>query len=281
MKKNARADITINTTVRRLKTLAKKCDINDPEQVKTVLATETNWQNSTKENIANSYTNYLTFLGKTWKKPKYKRQSKIPYIPTEQELDALINASRKRMATFLQFLKETGARSGEATNLQWIDIDPQRKMVYIRAEKNSNDRLLPVSEQLLAMLNQLPKTSERVFKSQVKSMRKTFEKIRNRTAVTLANPKLKEIHFHTFRHWKATTKMHECHDAWEVKQILGHKTIKSTEIYIHIDQMTSNYSKQWSSLVTHSIEEETNAINTGFELVRAINETTAIYRKRK
>jgi len=281
MKKNARADITINTTVRRLKTLAKKCDINDPEQVKTVLATETNWQNSTKENIANSYTNYLIFLGKTWKKPKYKRQSKIPYIPTEQELDALINASRKRMATFLQFLKETGARSGEATNLQWIDIDPQRKMVYIRAEKNSNDRLLPVSEQLLTMLNQLPKTSERVFKSQVKSMRKTFEKIRNRTAVTLANPKLKEIHFHTFRHWKATTYMHSVHDAWEVKSVLGHKSIKSTEIYIHIDQMTSNYSKQWSSLVTHNLEEETKAIDTGYELVRTINETTAIYRKRK
>jgi hypothetical protein len=34
-------------------------------------------------------------------------------------------------------------------------------------------------------------------------------------------------------------------------------------------------------MVTHSIEEETKAIDAGFQLVRAINETTAIYKKRK
>ena len=280
MKKNGLADITIDTKVKRLKVLAKKCNLNEPEQVKAVLAT-TNWQNGTKDNLVATYSSYLEFIGKTWKKPKYQRQRAIPYIPTEQELDQLISAGTRKTSAYLLLLKETGARMGEALNVKWIDIDRTRKTVYIHAEKHSNDRILPISEQLLTMLNNLPKKTDKVFNGKAKSLRSTFQELRNRTANKLVNPRLKQIHLHTFRHWKATTKMHECHDAWEAKQILGHKTIKSTEIYIHIDQMTSNYSKQWSSLVTHSIEEETKAVNTGFDLVRAINETTAIYRKRK
>jgi len=38
---------------------------------------------------------------------------------------------------------------------------------------------------------------------------------------------------------------------------------------------------EWTTMVTHDINEETKAINAGFQLVRAINETTAIYKKRK
>lgn len=279
MKKNGLKDLTITTTIRRLKVLAKKCNINEPEQVRTILATS-QWQNGYKDNIATSYTSYLAFLGKTWKKPKYKRQSKIPYIPTEQELDTLINASRIRMATFLQYLKETASRSGEATKLQWIDIDQQRKLVYIRADKYSNDRLVPISDQLLTMLNQLPKKSNRVFNSKVKSIRQTFEKIRNKTATKLANPRIKKIHLHTFRHWRATVEQHKYHDVYHTKQFLGHKSVKSTEIYIHIDQMTSNYSNDFITKTATTIEERRTLIESGFEKHDEID-GIAIYRKRK
>jgi hypothetical protein len=38
---------------------------------------------------------------------------------------------------------------------------------------------------------------------------------------------------------------------------------------------------EWTSKVSHNLEEETQLIETGFTLVRNINETTAIYKKRK
>jgi integrase len=61
--------------------------------------------------------------GLTWKKPKYKPVDKLPFIPTEPEIDSLIGGCGKQMSAFLQVLKETGARCGEAFQLKWTDID--------------------------------------------------------------------------------------------------------------------------------------------------------------
>lgn len=55
--------------------------------------------------------------------------------------------------TFLQLLKETGIRPGEAWNLRWIDIDPARATVNIDPEKNSRPRQLKISSQLIGMVN--------------------------------------------------------------------------------------------------------------------------------
>jgi integrase len=41
--------------------------------------------------------------------------------------------------------------------------------------------------------------------------------------------------FHTFRHWKATMLYHKTKDPYYVQHFLGHKSLKSTEIYINID----------------------------------------------
>jgi len=45
--------------------------------------------------------------GGTWEAPTYSVIRKIPFIPKEAEIDQLIAGSSKRMATFLQLLKET------------------------------------------------------------------------------------------------------------------------------------------------------------------------------
>lgn len=67
-----------------------------------------------------------------------------------------------------------------------------------------------------------------------------------------------------------------------VKKILGHKTTRCTEIYINLESaLFLSNTDEWTTLVTHNLEEETKAINAGFQLVRSVNETTAIYRKRK
>jgi integrase len=182
----------------------------------------------------------------------------------------------------LQILKETGARVGELEFLEWKHIDTQRKTIYITAEKGSNDRILPISIQLIEMLNTMSHINNKVFQTTKKGQRNTFDKLKKRVAKKINNPRLNEIHFHTFRHWKATMEYHKIRDIMHVKELLGHKDIESTAVYIHIEKtLWIQTTDEYTSIVTHNIDEETNAINSGFELVRAINETTAIYRKRK
>lgn len=67
-------------------------------------------------------------------------------------------------------------------------------------------------------------------------MRANFYTQRKHIAEKLANPRLLEIHFHTFRHWKGTTEYHRTKDAFWVKELLGHKNILSTQVYIHIER---------------------------------------------
>ena len=53
-------------------------------------------------------------------------------------------------------------------------------------------------------------------------------------------------------------------------------------VYINMEQaLFLNTGDEWISKVAHNIDEETKLIYAGFDLVRATNETTALYRKRK
>jgi len=281
MKKDGKADATIQTAISRLKHLAKLCNINEPEQIKTILAT-LKWKNNTKHNVAQICNNYIKYIGKTWTQPKYAKEHELPFIPTETEIDTLISASGKKTSALLQTLKETGARIGEIEKLKWTHIDQERKTIYITAEKGSNSRILPTSTKLIAMLNNLDKTNERIFQTNRHALRTTFESLRNRTATKLNNPRLKNIHFHTFRHWKGTMEYHKTKDIIHVKTVLGHKNIESTMTYINIEQaLFLEQSDEWTCKATTNTNEATQLIESGFEYVTTTPDALMLFRKRK
>ena len=74
-------------------------------------------------------------LGLIWEKPRYRREESLPWIPTEKEVDQLIAGVSKRYAVFLQLIKETGMRAGEAFNLKWDQIDFETETVRVTPEK--------------------------------------------------------------------------------------------------------------------------------------------------
>jgi len=137
MKKEGYADATIKMNASILRILHRRgADLYNPESVKEVIAKQS-WSQNRRKNVINAYDLFAKFVGLKWQKPKCRPERKIPFIPTEQELDALIAASGKKLAALLQLLKETGMRVGEARRLRWIDIDFQRRVVIMNApEKN-------------------------------------------------------------------------------------------------------------------------------------------------
>jgi hypothetical protein len=91
-----------------------------------------------------------------------------------------------------------------------------------------------------------------------------------------------KITHHTLRHYKGTMEYHLTKDIMHVKYVLGHKTIQCTLLYINIQQaLFTECTDQWITKVSHNIDEEAQLIEANFTLVRSINETTAIYKKRK
>ena len=171
-----------------------------------------------------------------WTAPEYKQEETLPFIPDEKELDALIAGSRsRRMAAFLQTLKETFADPGEALRLRWIDLDSQNNIIAINHPvRGHNPRQLKVSNKLVAMLNGLPKTSERIYPTTYANLDGCFRQLKRRVANNLQNQRILSISFTTFRHWGATMTYHYTRKILLVKELLGHKRIENTMKYTHL-----------------------------------------------
>jgi len=121
------------------------------------------------------------------------------------------------------------------------DIDFQRKLIHIRASKGKKDRIVPLPESLIKQLN--------TYLNQYQPVEYLFEGWGNRkysprsvqsilkNALRKANiPKNASIHslWHTF----ATHSLEDGIDIRLIQEILGHASIRTTEIYTHISNTT-------------------------------------------
>jgi integrase len=280
---------TIRCSESCLRVLASEgANLLDPESVKETLAKDAlkkkpRWGQNRRRNIINAYTLFLKLNRMQWEKPKCRVIRGFPFIPTEAEIDALIAGSGRTNAALTQLLKETAMRPGEAKRLEWIHIDSERNVISLNdPEKGSNARMWKVSQKLIGMLNNLPRRAEHVFPSSLKSMKTTLNKTRQRLALNLQNPRLQKITFYTFRHWKATTTYHRTKDICYVQQLLGHKDIRNTMVYINIEHTIfgEGADDEFTVRVTEKPEEVKTLLETGFEYV-CQKDNLIFLRKRK
>jgi len=282
LKKLGRSEETIKTYSKHIKKLAKHGELNDPESVKSVIATKYN-DNNTKRLACYAYDAFLKFVGGQWNKPTYKPEHKQVFIPTEEELKLAMNSGHKVSFVYARFLYETGARANEAQRLEWTDLDRERKKVTVKASKNGNSRMISISEDLINLLFSLPKDKETVFHKRPKNSRSTaFHNRMIRMAKIHNNPRLLKIHLHTFRHCKALREYHKTKSILHVKAVLGHRSIRTTMRYVELyteiynDLLPEDYICETASNVT----EAQKLIESGFDYVCEI-EGEKLFRKVK
>jgi integrase len=284
LKKKGRASETIVSYVSVLNSLITEgADLLNPENVKETLVLNETWSSTTKNTKTVIYGRFIDFLGLEWEKPTYRKQLKIPFIPMESEIDALIAACPKKTATILQTLKETGCRIGEACRVQWINLNEKAMTLTINdAEKNSNPRICKISNKLLGMLNAMPRRSGKIFHNTTgKTAQLCLSRARKKAAQKLNNPRLNQITHHTVRHWFATMAYHNTKDIIHVQQLLGHKKIENTLIYVNLESaifQTENDSFHVKTARTS--EEISQVLEVGFEYV-CEKDGLMFFRKRK
>jgi len=178
-------------------------------------------------------------------------------------------------------------RRGEAIRIPWKDVDLERRIIMCNhPEKGSNTRIFSeLSGKLLNMLSNLPRENDMLFGTATEGMLKNqLCRTRQRLAFKLGNPRLKEIHFHTMRHWKATMLYHYKPDMLVVAEFLGHKDLENTRLYIQLEKnLFKNLpNDQFITRVAHNTEESCKLIEVGFEFVTGeYNDGGKIFRKRK
>ena len=242
-------------------------DLDTPESVETVLALS-GWSKAYKKIIIGCYKAYCKWRKIFWDAPRIYVPQKIEKLPSEESVKILIAGLGKKTSTLCQVLYETGCRIGEACKLRWIDIDWKAQRININTpEKRGNSRSVDVSVKLLSMLKALKKRPDGyIFNPKPRSHDSGFNQSRNRLAKKLQKPELKEIHFHTFRHLRATLELYtKGKHHRDVQYMLGHRSSQSTDRYTHYRPQAPT---KWETKRVATREEEDQLIEENWILHR-------------
>ena len=125
------------------------------------------------------------------------------------------------------------------------------------------------------------KDPNRIFASQLKSIRRVYANQRATLARKLQNNRLNRITFHTFRHWHGTWLYHKTRDIIYIQQRLGHKSIQNTLRYIHLSEVYyREENEEYVVKVAKTPQEAIPLISVGFEEASDFN-GVKLYRIRK
>ncbi len=267
MKKDHYTKTTIEVTDRRLRLIAKSVSLDNPEEVTKFLA-DKEAKNSYIESLANAYFRYAKYNNIDWEQPIIKRSSQPPYVPTTEEITALVSDAGKKYSLILSIMKDTGMRpiEIERTKLKWFDLN--RGTINVETAKHGNGRTLKLKDNTLAMLKEYIGRNnfglnDNIF-PKVKTMRRVFTTLRRRTATKLKRPEILKISMYSFRHYFATMLYHKTKDIFLVKRQLGHKRIENTLIYTHLVNFQD---EEFHARTATNTKEALKLIEAGFEYV--------------
>lgn len=177
-----------------------------------------------------------------------KKEKKLPRYFEYNELEELFNvpdtetALGQRDLLLLELLYATGVRVGELTNIKVKDIDLSSKSILILG-KGNKERIVTYGdycEEILKrylsegyiLLNTL--NSEYLFLNKnggcltERGVRYILDQIIKQTSIN------KNISPHMIRHSFATHLLNEGCELTTVQKLLGHESIKATQIYTHV-----------------------------------------------
>jgi integrase len=147
------------------------------------------------------------------------------------------NTSPRLLIHILELALETGMRRGELMGLNWIDVDLEKRRIYLHVTKNGEPRQVPLTQKAVAILKEIPKDNpNKVFPVSLCWLRRHFEKARENAKENWQhlgiNP-FEDLRFHDLRH-EALSRLSDAGlNVIELAHISGHKTIAMLKRYTH------------------------------------------------
>jgi len=179
--------------------------------------------------------------------PRFKSRKKLPEILTRDEINRLINdCANVKHKTFLMLAYGSGLRVSEIASLRVNDIDSKAMRIFVKDGKGGKDRYTILSHECLCVMREYwtiyrPKHRDGWL----------FLGIKNKTHISSAaiedafNKQLekagitKNVSIHTLRHDFATHLLEDGVDLFRIKELLGHASLSSTTVYLHLANTSS------------------------------------------
>ncbi len=165
-------------------------------------------------------------------------EKRLPVVLSKMEVKKIIDCTNNlKHKTILSVIYSGGLRLSEVVNLKISDIDSERMLINIRGGKGKKDRITILADEILKLLRKYfkgyqPKVWLFEGEGSKQYSKRSVQEIYYK-AVEKANIK-KHTSIHTLRHSFATHLLEKGEDVRKIQILLGHKNIKTTEIYTHI-----------------------------------------------
>ncbi|MCF2825694.1 MULTISPECIES: tyrosine-type recombinase/integrase [unclassified Pseudoalteromonas] len=155
--------------------------------------------------------------------------------PTDNELEVLRLGLQKRMeyrpngATripyldILDFSLLTCMRIGEVCKITWDDLNTKHKTVIVRdrkdpRKKEGNHMIVPLLGGSFDIVKRQPKTDERIFPYNPRSVASGFQRVRNELGI-------EDLRYHDLRREGASRLFEKGYSIEEVAQVTGHRNL--------------------------------------------------------
>jgi integrase/recombinase XerD len=170
-----------------------------------------------------------------------RSRHKLPNVLSKEEVKKILTAPvNEKHRVMLSVIYGCGLRRSEVLTLEPQDIDRDRMLLTIRQSKGFKDRVVPISQKLVDMVDNYLRRYRPVvylFEGQHQGDRYSAASVEKvfKMAVQKAGIK-KSITLHGLRHSYATHLLESGTDLRYIQELLGHKSSKTTEIYTHVTE---------------------------------------------
>jgi site-specific recombinase XerD len=167
--------------------------------------------------------------------PLAKNSLKLPVVLGRDDVARMIDSTANpKHRNVLMLLYYAGMRLSEAIGVRWEDIDFERGLIHIKNAKGGKERIVFLHPKLKMSLKAHDEVEGLVFLSQRgrKYSKRTVEKIVEGAATKAGIGK--NVTPHTLRHCFATHLLEAGADIRYIQHLLGHKDLKTTQIYTHV-----------------------------------------------
>lgn len=200
--------------------------------------------------------------------PRQKKRRTLPEVLTREEVFSIIESCKNiKHKAMMMVVYSSGLRVSEAAALKIQHIDSKNMRVFVDCGKGGKDRYTLLSKTCLSVLREYWKTyrpkhpegwlflgTYNVSHITFRGIEFAFNEAVKRTNIT------KNVSIHTLRHAFATHLLEDGATLLQIKELLGHSSIQSTTIYLHLANITSDIKSPLdNSLMYCSLEVSSNA----------------------
>lgn len=183
----------------------------------------------------NLATNWDQFLGSNpVRKVKFFRELNTgSRILSPEEEERLLRSAFPFLEDLIRFGLNTGLRVGEIFSLRWSNVDMEKSILNVFAQKTERTRTVPVNAEARKVLQVWAQNKKNDFVFYNHGTGKPFVDLKAGFGLACRKAGIEGVTWHTLRHTFASRLVSRGVDIVTVQQLLGHSTVTVTMRYTH------------------------------------------------